>query len=119
MGRELDIVLYAKVDIPGPNPNDGLEVFNTPGNLSSGTWSTDDLINFIAVKAGPEFALYEYIGGASSGDWTTELLSYKDLSHLSAYQILSSVAEPATLALFGLGLVGLAAVSGRRFSKKK
>jgi hypothetical protein len=119
MGRDLDIVLYAKVDIPGPNPNDGLEVFNTPGNLSSGTWSTDDLINFIAVKAGPEFALYEYIGGASSGDWTTELLSYKDLSHLSAYQILSSVAEPATLALFGLGLVGLAAVSGRRFSKKK
>ncbi|MEA2084378.1 MAG: PEP-CTERM sorting domain-containing protein [Thermodesulfobacteriota bacterium] len=81
----------------------------------AGAWSLPDAITYLSVKAGNGFALY-YDPGAS-GDWNTYNLGRKGLSHLSFWITdTNPVPEPATMFLFGTGLVGLVAI-GRKIKK--
>ena len=79
------------------------------GGSSSGTWSLSGyLVNFIAVKAGSNFVLYQLATPASSGNWSTVDLDGKDLSHLEFFGTVAAIPEPASWALMigGLGIVG-------------
>jgi hypothetical protein len=85
------------------------------GSESFGTWSTPGfLVDFIAVKAGPEFVLYKLATAANSGTWDTFDLPFRrnprELSHLAFFgtEAGGGVPEPATWAMMiaGFGLVG-------------
>jgi hypothetical protein len=121
-----DVTLLAKVDLygtppPDPSTSDGLTLSNMTLNgddeATSGWWdyAGPGIANIIAVKAGPNFALYEYTslltgGMPNMGLWNTSELSDKGLSHLTAYSV---IPEPSTALLLGLGL-GHLAVRKRR-----
>ncbi len=84
----------------------------TGAGTASGTWSLPGfLVDFIAVKAGPQFVLYQ-ITPASSGNWDTFDIPFRnnprELSHLTFFGSQSAVPEPMTWALMiaGFGLVG-------------
>lgn len=76
---------------------------------NSGTWSLSGfLVNFIAVKAGSNFVLYQLATPTSSGSWSTVDLGNKNLSHLEFFGTMAPVPEPATWAMLiaGMGIVG-------------
>lgn len=82
-----------------------------PNDVRAGEWFVDDSIwslydrLVIVLKAGNGFATFELEFGDLSGDWITA----QGLSHASLYGIVGdgTVSEPGTLALLGLGLLGL------------
>jgi hypothetical protein len=83
----------------------------TPPDGLSGTWNTPGfLVEYIAVKAGPQFVLYKLAAPASSGTYSTAGLGdpQRALSHLSFFG--TAVPEPATWAMMisGFGLMGAA-----------
>jgi hypothetical protein len=88
----------------------------TGGGTSSGTWNLPGYtINFLGVKAGPDFILYQLASPASSGSWSTAGLTnprgqMQDLSHLAFFGSANVVPEPAAWALLltGFGLAGSA-----------
>ena len=89
------------------------------GSLTSstnGTWNLPGFsVQYIAVKASNQFVLYN-VGGVSSGNWTTTLISFNqnphELSHLSFFgsRATGAVPEPSAWALMilGFGAVGAA-----------
>lgn len=94
---------------------------------NSGTWSAPSAWSgpiFYSIKAGSGssdagFELY-YANGDTGGSWNTYNLRSKDLSHISfwtAGDAPAPVPEPATMLLFGTGLVGLVGVARRRNKK--
>lgn len=99
----------------------------TGAGSTSGTWSlTGYLVNFIGVKAGSNFALYQLATPASSGSWTTADLpgikngpnkgKPQELSHLTFFGSaapVSAVPEPSTWAMMIMG-IGFAGISMRR-----
>jgi hypothetical protein len=119
-----DITLTAIADTATP----GGPASITGAGGTSGTWSLDGyLADFIAVKAGSYFDLYELSAPASSGTWSTfDLLvgsgSYPALSRIVFFGsqvndqdnfhtdsfINAGVPEPATWAMMlaGFGLIG-------------
>ena len=115
-----DVTLLAKVDLnsappPDPSSDGGLSLssmtLNGNDEATSGWWdyAGPSIANIIAVKAGPDFALYEYTsvlngGMPNMGLWNTSDLSNKGLSHLTAYSV---VPEPSTALLLGFGLAHL------------
>jgi hypothetical protein len=94
--------------------------FTRAGNI--GTWRFDGSFwdsyteGAIGFKFGTgnnpdEWFVYSLVNGVFAGDWTFVNLFGKGggLSHMNLYGVAGkvTVAEPATLALFGLGLVAL------------
>lgn len=106
------------------------------GASASGTFQVDTSIypggiEFYAVKAGNDFAMYYQMGGETNGSWSTyDLWDYfrtvegssrasLEISHFTGYNGSSvPVPEPATMLLLGTGLVGLAGVGRKKFFKK-
>jgi hypothetical protein len=106
----------------------GLFIF---GNAKAGVWSLDEAIwsvysdVMIVLKGGNGDTLpSSYVGylleeGASWGTYLSPFLNgskRKDISHISIYVRSgdTAVPEPTTLALIGLGLVGIAYLRRRR-----
>lgn len=99
---------------------------------TSGTWSFDpsvwDKYTSIAIvlKDGKYFekddeaiwwSAYLLTTGTSSGEW--DFGQKNALSHFAVYGDPSPVPEPATMMLFGTGLVSLAGIARRRKIQKK
>ncbi|OQX09470.1 MAG: hypothetical protein BWK76_22120 [Desulfobulbaceae bacterium A2] len=121
------VLFIDKFDVGGDWENDnnaGFTLTGIPG--SSGTWSlasTPYTSLYFSVKAGPGFALYyvESVTEDTDYPWTTSVLgtnpagNYKDLSHISFWAPESTpVPEPATMLLFGSGLVALAGIARKK-----
>lgn len=88
----------------------------TGAGTSSGTWSLDGyLVDFVAVKAANAFVLYQLGTPASSGNWDTFDIPFRNnahaLSHIMFFgDVVTAVPEPGTWALMlvGFGVVGSA-----------
>lgn len=85
----------------------------TGGGGTSGTWSLPGyLVNFVAVKAGQQFVLYQ-ISPSSLGNWNTFDIPHgrnpRQLSHLAFFGTQAvAVPEPMTWAMMfaGFGMIG-------------
>lgn len=84
---------------------------------STGTWSVSAAVDAIGFKFGTgntadEWFVYDLVDSVTSGTWEffgTLLKSNGEgsLAHLQAYNKRIDVSEPGTLALLGIGLIGL------------
>lgn len=112
-GADIDLIVIASSD-DGSFASLGSVVYTTQ---ALGTWSLPDyLVTYYAVKAGPNFVIYELDTPASSGSWSTAELGNKDVSHLVFFGTLApspAVPEPATWAMM-IGGFALAGASMRR-----
>ena len=94
------------------------------GGSLSGTFTLAPGVDlgYYAVKAGDQFVLYEFTGGAGTYNWSTADLTVGSgqqpgLSHIVFFGSVGGVPEPATWAmmLLGIGMIG----SGARRRRQK
>ena len=92
---------------------------NGDGSSQSGHVDADFLVEFFAVKAGNEFALY-WISPSNSFDWDTAAVGDKGYSHLVWFGNEDDntpgggVPEPATWAMMIMGFGGVGSLMRRR-----
>ena len=106
---------------------DGSEFAFTGIGTGTGTWTYtpgagDPGINFFVAKGGPNFNLFSNLGDPNSDNWNTPLGPSgqpTNLSHIDFYDTGTpvQVPEPGSLALLGVGLLGIAGLARRRKSK--
>jgi hypothetical protein len=66
---------------------------------------------FFGLASNPDWAAFTLAGGTSGGQWS---VSTDKVSSISIYGRTAAVPEPATLGLFGAGLLGLAIMRRRQ-----
>lgn len=126
----LDVDFYAKVDAPNEESSSEdpgylhLSYEGWDDNGEWGYWDTDAPVDFYGLKAAGVFALYAVAPSAMEGVWNTEDLlnaggQVPDLSNMTVWLIDVHgpiIPEPATVFLFGIGLLGIFGL-GRRIKK--
>lgn len=94
---------------------------NFGDGLSSFDWTSLDPVEFLVIKAGDNFMLYQLASAATSGTVTNAGLDQKAISHISFYGDDGNipgggVPEPATWAMMIMGFGGVGALMRRRRS---
>jgi len=133
-----DTTGFTLVDSTSDVTANGVDYDGNPiglGASASGTYQVNTSvypggIEFYAIKAGNDYAMYLELGGETNGSWSTFDLwdSYRlagspkaslEISHFTGYNGTSApVPEPATMLLLGTGLAGLAGFGRKKFFKK-
>ncbi len=123
-----EIISYDKVDASSTTSTLEEPFLTVDYDLDekSGSWATTGTtpleVNFYIVKSGPEFALYYLDPAKDRGTWITDHLGdgeVKEISHLSVVvtDCPDPVPEPATMMLFGTGLIGMSGLVRRKRKK--
>jgi hypothetical protein len=126
---DLGWITIDKTDGNGGTMNGALSVSginSDDGNfsISSAVWTAYSSVLFV-MKSGqgqynPDWAVFNLASGTTGGSWDVYTLfgNADGLSHVNIYgqNAPTTVAEPATFALFGLGLLGVAISRRRRLS---
>jgi len=138
-----NVMQLAKVEDWGINDSmtvDGLTISidlgaDDGGDSTSGTWSYtgDGTIDWLVIKYGQNFGIYQITQGDTSGEWSIAQLEnystsddsgakirkdnfvhYSAISHATAYTSLITVPLPAAAWLFLGGIAGLVTIGRRK-----